>query len=139
MIRGLIRGALTLFTMSLIPFFLIRMIRALHPNLEVFASIEKVVLLGLIIAVLHFIREIKGEDLGIVAGIVGSLLSALYVVILFSGPGGFGLFRISYGKVNLELNLRKYVFLILSSLGVGALIDLISLIRILRSKSIRVS
>ncbi|GEM_PF-5919100 len=105
---------------------LTRIIRDLHPDLEVFTNIRMVAAIGFLIALFLSIREIKREeDLGFVFGILGTMLSMPYVIILFSGPTGLGFVRISYNKITLVLNLRKYVFLLLISLSIGALIELI--------------
>ena len=134
-VKGLIRGTATFLTMSLAPLLLTRIIRDLRPGLEVFANIRIVAAIGSLIAVFLSIREIKREEnLGFVAGILGTMLSMLYVIILFSGPTGLGFVRISYDKVTLALNLRKYVFLLLISLSIGALIELTELIKSLRLK-----
>ena len=121
--------------MSLAPLLLTRTIKSLRPELEVFANVQIVSVVGLFIAVFLFVREIKREEnLGFIMGILGALLSMLYVVLFFSGRAGLGIVCISYGKVTLSLNLKKYVFLLLISIGVGALIDLADLVRNLRLK-----
>jgi len=131
--KGFVKGAITFLMMSLAPLFIVRIMRNLRPNLQVFANLESVVLIGVLIAALTFAREIKrGESAEFIIGIIGTLFSMFYVIELFSGPAGLGVICVYYGRIAMALNLKKYVFLLLGSLCVGLLVDLIELLRSVR-------